>query len=437
MVPPGARRVAGAASESPVPPPGSPGYGNHDQVRTVRPDDGSRWRWLTDRLVQSRPAVLGDEAGHRHASWLELFFDVVFVFALAAVAGRLGHDPTPRLTSVLAAAGIFVVVEWAWVGHVYYDTRYDPDDSVHRLMMLGALLGAGAITLGVDEVPKGLLFPVGYLIVRGVLLLLYLRARPTSEGARMVTTVYLIGFGAGWLIWLVSLFVPSHLRPWFWVVGICVDLATPWVGYRRLNRFPVDARHLPERIGQFTIIVLGSSVADLLAAMPRYSDASMVLYAALAFVVPASIWWIYTTFVGTGVGVDRLKAGHAYSYIHTPLLGALLLLGWALGQLVRMVDSGAGRVSIELRLVLAGSLFVWMGCELALRGLLASISGERWAVAAYGVTSVGLVVFLVPSPALLLALLAAAMLGQTVLRTRELNRLSREHAHTGASPGRS
>ena len=170
-------------------------------------DGSAGWLGLRGQAPQT------DEAGHRHATWLELFLDLIFVYALAAVVARLGNDPTPSPTAVLAVIGLFVVVQWAWMGQVYYDTRFDPDDALHRLLVLVALVGAGAMTLGVDEVPESVLLPVGYLIVRGVLLLLYLRARPTSPMARMVTTVYLIGFGSGWLIWLVSLAAPTDAAP--------------------------------------------------------------------------------------------------------------------------------------------------------------------------------------------------------------------------------
>ncbi|SCE98120.1 Low temperature requirement protein LtrA [Micromonospora coriariae] len=395
-------------------------------MRRVRTVSARVPGWLTGWLGVRGPAPLTDEAGHRHATWLELFLDVIFVYALAAVVARLGTDSTPTLSAMLAVSGLFVVVQWAWMGQVYYDTRFDPDDLPHRLLVLVALVGAGAMTLGVDEVPESPLLPIGYLIVRGVLLLLYLRARPTSPQARMVTSVYLLGFGLGWLIWLVSLAVPTTLRPVLWIIAMVIELATPWVGRRWLEKWPVDRRHLPERIGQFTIIVLGSALASLLFAVPDHPRPHMILTAGLAFVVPAAVWWVYTTFVTTGLVTTRLRGGQAYTYLHIPLGGSLLLLGWSLGQAVRLVDTGATRLPLEVRLLLSASVVVWTLCGLGLYALSARPSRARVAIAGYGVVSVSLIGATVREPRLLLFLIAVAIVGYAVLLNRPLTAVREE-----------
>ncbi|MET7748650.1 low temperature requirement protein A [Micromonospora sp. NPDC005367] len=373
------------------------------------------------RRAIGRPLASVDETGHRHATWFELFFDVIFVFALAAVVDRLGEDSTPRLSSVITVFGLFLVVQWAWVGHAYYATRYEADDLPHRLLLLLALLGAGAITVGVDEVPDGEMLPVGYLIVRGVLLLLYFRGRPTTEVARAGTLVYLIGFGLGWLIWLASLAVPGHLRPAFWITGTLVELATPWAGYRWLSRWPVDVRHLPERVGQFIIIVLGSTVANLLATVPNHPDQKMALTAALAFTVPAAIWWIYATFVTSGIPMHRLRGGQPYAYLHYLLGGGLLLLGWALGQVVRTVHRDE-TLTTEVRLLLAGSTTLWLLCGLGLYWLSIRVALGVTVLAACGIGSAWAITLMAFSPFLVLVLLSAAIVGYAVLFTFVLGR---------------
>jgi low temperature requirement protein LtrA len=266
--------------------------------------------------------------------------------------------------------------------------------------------------------------------VRGVLLLLYLRARPSSPMARMVTTIYLLGFGSGWLIWLASLVAPTAARPALWIVAMLVELATPWAGKRWLNRFPVDDRHLPERIGQFTIIVLGSALASLLFAVPDHPRPHMILTAVLAFLVPAAVWWAYTTFVTTRESRRRLRGGQTYSYLHIPLGGALLLLGWALGQVVRLADDDVVRLPMELRLLLAASITVWMLCGLALHWVWSRPSIGRLGIAGYGVGSVVLITTAVHEPRLMLALLSVAVVGYAVLLTRRLTTTAGDPSRT-------
>ncbi|MFI7607929.1 low temperature requirement protein A [Micromonospora sp. NPDC049366] len=382
-----------------------------------RRGDGARWTRLAGRLIAVRPAAtVVDESGHRHATWFELFFDVIFVFALAAVVDRLGDDPTPRPGGVVAVLGLFLLVQWAWVGHAYYATRYEADDLPHRLLLLFALLGAGAITLGVDEVPDGEMLPVGYLIVRGVLLLLYIRGRPQTRVARAGTAVYLIGFGFGWLIWLASLAVPGHLRPAFWITGTAIELATPWIGYRWLSRWPVDVRHLPERVGQFIIIVLGSTVANLLATVPDHPDQKMALTAALAAIVPAAIWWIYATFVTSGIPIHRLRGGQPYAYLHYSLGAGLLLLGWTLGQTVRAIH-GEIPLSHEVRLLLGGSSTLWIVSGLGLYWLSIRVSLPATLLFGFAAAAVWALALAVSSPFLLLVLLSTVIAGYAALFT--------------------
>jgi low temperature requirement protein LtrA len=378
---------------------------------------------LVDRLRLGVPGP-EDLQRERHASWLELFFDLAFVLALFTVTRRLGMDPSPTIGEIATVVGLFVLVQWAWAGVSFFDTRFDPDDVPHRLLVLLASAGAGAVALGVDEVPASPLVPIGYLVVRGSLLLMYLRVRGSGPAGREISSVYLTGFGIGWLLWLGSLAVPPTWRPAVWAVAFAIELLTPWVTLDRLARYPVHPTHLPERIGQFTIILLGSTLNDLLRAVPATRPPAHVLAAALvAFVIPASIWWLYTGLVSRRQEPSRLRGGQTYIYLHIPHGASLLLLGWAIGQAVAEVASDSHRLSVALRLVLAGSLVARLLCSI---GLHASAFGPLTrgdlAAALSGVVTVAIVAVTVTDPFLTLGLLAAATVGQGVVTTRLIER---------------
>ncbi len=99
-----------------------------DGGQTVRP----AW-WRPPRLRTEVPQ------GERHATWLELFFDLVFVIAVAELAHLLHDDLTPR--GLLVYAALFVPVWWQWIDFSYYGDQYDTDDLSYRLALLAAMLG--------------------------------------------------------------------------------------------------------------------------------------------------------------------------------------------------------------------------------------------------------------------------------------------------------
>ena len=382
---------------------------------------------ITGRWGLEPAALPSDEA--RHATWLELFFDLVFVLALAAVQSRL-TDEVPGAGDILRTAGLFVVVWWAWVGQAFYDTRFDPDDFPHRVSVLIGMLGAGTMAVGVRDAPDTLLLPIGYLVVRATLLALYLRVRGTSPTARRLTGVYLSGFGAGSLIWAASLAVPGHLRPLLWTVGLVIELMTPWLGRRWLKQHPVHPLHLPERVGQFTIILLGVSLSDLIGAVPTRPSVAVSVTAIMAFVIPASVWWVYTTFVELGLTTPRLRAGLGYAAVHGVIGAALLMLGWCLGQAVRQVAVGSSDLPGMLRLLLAVSLAGWMVGGLALQRIaLGTVPPLRVLIATVGIVLVAAVA-VVPPPTVMMPLLAVLLTGYAAVVSRLIVRFGKEQIET-------
>jgi len=357
----------------------------------------------------------------RHATWLELFFDLAFVLALLGVTARLGTTRPPSVTQLAAALGIYVLIQWSWLGQSFYDTRYDPDDTPHRLLVLTATVGAGAMTVGVQHVPAGLLLPVGYLIVRGCLLLMYLRVLTVDRSSRDLVAVYCTGFGAGWLLWAASLAAHPARRPVFWVAALVIELLTPWLGRRWLNRHPVHSTHLPERLGQFTIILLGATLTDLRDAIPGAHPPLRVLIAAVvAFLLPVSIWWIYTTYVTSGLAVPHLAGGQNYAYLHSPGGAAILFLGWALGVAVHQVRLSLP-VPLTARLVLGGAIVTWMLCGMGLqRFALGRLAPRRVLLGLCGIVPTVVVAVAVTGPGLLLGLTAAILVGYAATVSPEI-----------------
>src|SRR6266851_6400278 len=119
------------------------------------------------------------EEGERHATWYELYFDLVFVAAVSQLATALSREPT--LAGFLRFAGLFVPIVWAWAGFSFYANRFDTDDVVYRLVKAMAMLAIAALAISVHSVMRGgqgsVAFALSYVVTRAGLLALYARAR--------------------------------------------------------------------------------------------------------------------------------------------------------------------------------------------------------------------------------------------------------------------
>jgi low temperature requirement protein LtrA len=263
----------------------------------------------------------------RHATWLELFFDLVFVVAVAELGQNLTHDPT--LHGFLAYVGLFIPVIWVWAGFTFYANRFDTDDLAYRLLILLAMFAVAALATNTPGAVEkgGEAFAVSYVCVRLLLLALYARAIRFVASARPLALLFFTAFSVGTVIWVVSLLISPPGRWWLWAVALAGELAVPFFAWRLVSA-PVDPRHLPERFGLLTIIVLGESV---LAVVLGVADTTWELESGLAagggFLAAAAVWWIYFDFLDESMVTRGRVAGLVFTYAHFPIIVGVATFG--------------------------------------------------------------------------------------------------------------
>jgi low temperature requirement protein LtrA len=270
----------------------------------------------------------GDDGDERHATWLELFFDLVFVVAIAQLADGLAEDPSVR--RFLIFAGLFVAVWWAWVGYTFYADRFDTDDPPHRVLMIAGMFAVAVLASVIPDAFRGetVSFALAYAGVRAIVVLLNLRAWWHLPAARPLLNVYIPAFTASILIFLVSTAVEPPYRYWLWALALVVDLGTPLASAGRIRLVPIHASHIPERVGLFTIIVFGESVLAVVVGTSTVSwGGESAAAAALGFGVAGALWWIYFDYVDSSIVRRTIRAGQIYLYAHLPLLIGLTALG--------------------------------------------------------------------------------------------------------------
>jgi low temperature requirement protein LtrA len=264
----------------------------------------------------------------KRAGWLELFFDLVFVYAIAKTTHVIAHphDGHISLDAYIKFALILVPVWWAWTGHTLFSTRFDSKDTAHRLLtlaqMLATLFLAAFINPEFDATYPG--FLLSYLAIRLILVAMYLRAGSMDRDKSHVTSAMALGFGLGLVVAASSYLFPSPVRYFVLYAGIAIEVATPIFLRARLATVPVSEHHLPERFGLLTIILLGESVVALGAPMSESGLTAASAVAAVAgFVVLSAAWWIY--FDLTDERIVGRELGHAQRivYGHLPLYAGL------------------------------------------------------------------------------------------------------------------
>jgi low temperature requirement protein LtrA len=279
----------------------------------------------------SRP-VLYVRDGERHATWLELFFDLVFVLAVAQLARYL-HD---HLTGAGAVGFLFLFVPvWsAWMGFSYFADLFDIDSAEYQVTMVGAMLLSVAVAVNIHSALGGGAagFAAAYAGLRLVLIGLYAWAWRNVPSARRLCRWQVLGFSLGVLVWLTSVFVPPPIVYAFWVVALAIEVTTPFLAQLSvMDDPPLQTSHLPERLGLFTLVVLGESVVVTGTALNGTNwNATSTLCAALGFIIVAGLWWLYFERVDeealerayTG-GVRALVRGYAWAYGHLFIFAGL------------------------------------------------------------------------------------------------------------------
>src|SRR3954452_16867344 len=161
-----------------------------------------------------RLRVIDDAGAERRATWLELFFDLVFVVAIAELAGVL-HDK-PDWDGFARFVRLSVPVIWVWMNFIFYADQFDTDDVPYRLAVFAGMLASAALAVSLPAAATG--FVVAYVAVKAIMVALYERARVHAD-TRLVRRVRGGGglaYGTSGALWLPSRAAPEPYRQMMW-----------------------------------------------------------------------------------------------------------------------------------------------------------------------------------------------------------------------------
>ncbi|MBW4601630.1 MAG: low temperature requirement protein A [Calothrix sp. FI2-JRJ7] len=309
----------------------------------------------------------GEEESERRATWLELFYDLVFVVAVSQLAHNLKEDIS--ISGFLGFVFLFIPVWWSWIGTTMYANRFDNDDIGRRLLVGLQMLTAAAMAVnihhGLNENSAG--FAISYALSRIVLVIEYVRAGSYIPEARPLTTRYAAGFAIAAAIWIISDFVALPWRFAFWGVGIIVDLVTPFTARQYQLRLLPHASHLPERFGLFTMIVLGEAIIAVIDGVSEQRwDIYSTMGAVLALTTAFSLWWVYFDNLGgtpivAAKSEGRIRKMLLWLYTHFPLVIGIAAAGVGVEEI--LLSEQTQPLPDKIRYLMCGSIAL---CWLAL-----------------------------------------------------------------------
>ncbi len=244
------------------------------------------------------------EEDHRAATPLELFFDLVFVVAIAQAASGLHHGIADLhvAEALLSYVMVFFAIWWAWMNFTWFASAYDPDDVLYRLTVFVQLTGALILAAGVPTAfAEGdwRIGAIGYVIMRLAIVAQWTRAARSDPDRKRTAYRYAGGVTCVQIAWVALVFGPTPLAwmtPLFFFL-IAVELVIPaWA--ERASPTCWHRDHIAERFGLLTIIVLGESIlAATLAMQAATSEAGLTgplaELAAGALLIVFSMWWFY------------------------------------------------------------------------------------------------------------------------------------------------
>ena len=238
---------------------------------------------------------------HARVGFVELFFDLVFVFAVTQISHTLLAHLTPL--GALQAAMMAAAVWWAWIYTSWVTNWLDPERAPVRIAMF-AVMGAGLLlSTSLPEAfgEKGLWFALAFVSIqvgRTLFMLWAVRGDPVlrQNFQRILCWSSLAG-----VFWITGGLAEDRTRLWLWLAALAIEYVSPALSFRvpGLGKavtadWTVEGGHMAERVGLFVIICLGESILVTGATFSGLEwTAEAVMAAVVAFVGALSMWWLY------------------------------------------------------------------------------------------------------------------------------------------------
>ncbi len=332
----------------------------------------------TRSVIPDIPFIRGRGGGEQRATFFELYFDLVYVFAVTQISHHLLADLS--WIGAVQAAFFLVAVYWAWNYTTWMANWFDPETVPVRLVLIYVMLASFLMAVAIPEgaVDLALLFAASYValqIGRNAFVVWVTPPGAFNENFRQILAWSILSAP----LWVVGGILSGEPRWLLWVAALGLDLAAPlaryWVpraGATPMSQWEVEGSHFAERFQLFVIIALGESIVLAgVTASGAGLRGPVVVTLGFAFLTSTALWWLYFGQIAASVArrISRSAADESgqigrdvYTYLHLPIIAGIVLT--AVGVELVIVHPGG-------ELHTAGALVTLGGPALYLLGLMA------------------------------------------------------------------
>ncbi|WP_084964433.1 low temperature requirement protein A [Thermoactinospora rubra] len=302
---------------------------------------------MTAEILRSRSGLGGRVAP------IELFFDLVYVFAVTQLSHLLLDHLSPA--GVAQTALLMLAVWWAWMYTTWTTNYLSPEHPALRLTLAGVMLAGLVMAAALPSAFDGgaLLFAGAYVAIQlGRTIVVTLLAR--GEAVQLVFARVLVWMVVSAVPWIAGAFVEGAARGVLWTLAVLIEYTAPWHGYLtpRLGRsatsdWTIDGGHMAERCQLFVIIALGESVLVTGATLQEHHFGAGAMAAfVVAFLGSVALWWVYfdrtaeAAAQAIAASDDPGRLGRsAYTFIHLPMVAGIIVA--AVGDELVIAHPGA------------------------------------------------------------------------------------------------
>jgi low temperature requirement protein LtrA len=304
------------------------------------------------RMTSRKPIRVAETSENQPVTTLELFFDLVFVFALTQITALMAHDLSWH--GILRGVLLTGLLWWSWIGYSWLCNIVKADEGSIRGVVLAAMAAMFLVALAIPEafhdLPGGLPGPIviacAYFALRAVHIILFWVISAGDPLFRRTLIRFLPSMLGGTALLLVASQFHGWKQTLFWALALAADYGGTYLIDARGWRFR-SAAHFAERHGLIVIIALGESIVAIGVGVTDLPISWPIIIASLlGLAVSAALWWIYfdaTVLYGEQAlaaepGETRPKlARDAYTFLHFPMVTGIVLLALGLKKVLEYV----------------------------------------------------------------------------------------------------